>query len=53
MDVYTLKVLLEQIDIEIDKYRINAVSGTDRFVLEGMYRIRNIIKEDIERLENE
>ena len=52
MDIHTLKVLLEQVDIEIDKYRNNAVSGTDRIVLEGMERIRRIIKEDLERVEN-
>lgn len=53
MDIHTLKVVLAQINIVIDKYKINMRHDiSDRFVLHGMLAIKNIIKEDIERLEN-
>lgn len=53
MDIYTLKVLLEQVDIKIEEYRINSVSGTDRIFISGMMHVRQLINEDIESLRRE
>ena len=53
MDIYTLKVLLEQVDIKIEEYRINSVSGMDRIFISGMMHVRQLINEDIESLRRE